>query len=255
MEFGAIFKEGLVSFEEGHDQILDLVLAPSTGQREPTSLADYVGRMKEGQPAVYYVTAASREAAERSPHLEAFRERGYEVLFFVDPIDELWLRLPRETAGKPLASVSKGDLALGTEEEQKQAEAAREDVDERFKDFLLAVRARLQDCVKDVRLSSRLTSSPACLVGEAGDLSPHLLELLRRTGQDVPVVKRVLELNAAHPLVAKLQAFHTEHPKDERLGLYADLLYGQAVLAEGGAIEDPAAFSKRLADLMLLGLE
>src|SRR5262249_37250581 len=102
-----------------------------------------------------------------------------------------------------------------------------------------------------VRLSSRLTESPACLVGEVGDMSPQFFELLRRTGQDVPVVKRVLELNASHPLVLKLQAFHAAHPKDERLGLYAELLYGQAVLAEGGAIGDPAAFSKRLADLML----
>src|SRR5262249_25434851 len=150
-EFGAVLKEGLVSYEDGHEQILDLVLAPSTEAREPTSLAEYVGRMKEGQPAVYYATAASREAAARSPHLEAFRPRGYEVLFFIDPIDELWLRLPRETAGKPLTSVSKGDIALGTEEEKKQAETAREETDERFKDFLLAMRARLQDIVKDVR--------------------------------------------------------------------------------------------------------
>jgi molecular chaperone HtpG len=254
-EFGAVLKEGLVSFEEGHDQILDLVLAASTEHREPTSLADYVGRMKEGQSAVYYLAAASREAAERSPHLEAFRARGYEVLFFLDPIDELWLRLPREAGGKPLASVSKGDVAPGTEDDQQQAEAAREERDERFKDFLLAMRARLQDSVKDVRLSSRLTHSPACLVGEAGDLSPHLLELLRRTGQDVPVVKRVLELNPEHPLVAKLQAFHAAHPGDERLGLYAELLLGQAVLAEGGAVDDPAAFSTRLADLMLVAVE
>jgi molecular chaperone HtpG len=250
-EFGAVLKEGLISHEEGHDQILDLILAPSTEGGEPSSLADYVGRMEEGQPAVYYLTAVSREAAERSPHLEAFLARSYEVLFFIDPIDELWLRLPRETAGKPLVSVSKGDVVLGTEEEKKQAEVAREEEGERFKDFLLAMRARLQDAVKDVRLSSRLTASPACLVGEAGDLSPQILELLRRTGQDAPVAKRVLELNAGHPLVAKLQAFHDVHPKDERLGLYAELLYGQAVLAEGGALGDPAAFSKRLADLML----
>ena len=249
-EFGAVLKEGLVSFEDGHDQILDLVLAPSTEGREPTSLAEYVARMKEGQPAIYYVTAMSREAAERSPHLEAFRARGYEVLFFVDPIDELWLRLPRESGGKPLTSVSKGDVALGTEEEKKEAETAREETSERFKDLLLALRAKLQDTVKDVRLSSRLIESPACLVGEQGDLSPQLLELLRHSGQEVPVVKRVLELNASHPLVDKLQAFHAAHPSDQRLGLYAELLYGQAILAEGGALKDPAAFSKHLADLM-----
>ena len=250
-EFGGVLKEGLVSLEEGHEQVLDLLLAASTEAREPTSLTDYVQRMKAGQPAIYYATAASREAAERSPHLEAFRARGYEVLFFLDPIDELWLRLPREVEGKPLAAVAKGDVALGSEEEKKEEEAAREETSEQFKDFLLAMRARLQDTVKDVRLSSRLTSSPACLVGEAGDLSPQFLELLRRTGQPVPVVKRVLELNASHPLVVKLQAFHAAHPADERLGLYADLLHGQAVLAEGGALADPAAFSQRLAEVML----
>jgi molecular chaperone HtpG len=250
-EFGAVLKEGLVAFEEGHDKLLELVLAPSTDGRTPTSLHDYVTRMKEGQPAIYYVTAPNRETAERSPHLEAFRARGYEVLFFLDPIDELWLRLPREVEGKTLVSVAKGAVDLGTEEEKKQEETAREETSERFKDLLLALRAGLQDHVRDVRLSGRLTSSPACLVGEAGDLSPHLEELLRRSGQDVPKVKRVLELNPSHPLVAHLQAFHAAHPADERFKRYAELLHGQAILAEGGTLPDPAAFSQRLAELLV----
>ena len=117
--------------------------------------------------------------------------------------------------------------------------------------MLLALRATLQDEVKDVRLSGRLTSSPACLVGEAGDPSPHLQELLRRSGQDVPKVKRVLELNPSHPLVARLQAFHTAHPADERFARYAELLFGQAILAEGGTLSDPAAFSRHLAELLV----
>ena len=250
-EFGAVLKEGLVGFEEGHDKLLELILAPSTDGPTPTSLGDYVTRMKEGQPAIYYVTAPSRETAERSPHLEAFRARGYEVLFFLDPIDELWLRLPRELEGKKLVSVSKGAVDLGTEEEKKQEEAAREETSERFKDLLLALRAALQDDIRDVRLSGRLTSSPACLVGEAGDLSPHLEELLRRSGQEVPKVKRVLELNPTHALVTRLQAFHAAHPGDERFRRYAELLYGQAILAEGGTLPDPAAFSQRLAELMV----
>jgi molecular chaperone HtpG len=250
-EFGAVLKEGLAGFEEGYDKVLELVVAPSTEGSAPTSLAEYVARMKEGQPAIYYVTAPSREAAERSPHLEAFRARGYEVLFFLDPIDELWLRLPRAFEGKTLASVAKGAVDLGTEEEKKQAESAREETSERFKDLLLALRAALQDEVKDVRLSGRLTSSPACLVGEAGDLSPHLEDLLRRSGQEVPKVKRVLELNPEHPLVTRLQAFHAAHPADERFRRYAELLHGQAVLAEGGTLPDPAAFSRRLAELLV----
>ena len=254
-EFGAVLKEGLVAFEEGHDKLLELILAPSTDGPRPTSLGDYVKRMKEGQPAAYYVTAPTRETAERSPHLEAFRARGYEVLFFLDPIDELWLRLPREVEGKKLVSVAKGAVDLGTEEEKKQEETAREETSERFKDLLLALRAALQDEVRDVRLSARLTSSPACLVGETGDLSPHLEELLRRSGQEVPKVKRVLELNPEHPLVTRLQAFHAAHPADERFRRYAELLHGQAILAEGGTLPDPAAFSRRLAELLVEATE
>jgi molecular chaperone HtpG len=250
-EFGAVLKEGLVGFDEGHDRILELVLAPSVEGPAPVSLGEYVGRMKEGQPAIYYATAATREVAERSPHLEAFRARGYEVLFFLDPVDELWLRLPREFEGKTLTSVTTGAVALGTEEEKQQAAAAREETSERLKDLLLALRAALQDEVKDVRLSDRLTSSPACLVGESGDLSPHLEELLRRSGQPVPKVKRVLELNPGHALVTRLQAFHAAHPADERFRRYAELLLGQAILAEGGTLPDPAAFSLRLAELLV----
>src|SRR5262245_28612901 len=251
-EFGAVLKEGLMMpFDDGADKLLELVMAPSTEGRDLASLGEYVSRMKAGQPSIYFVTATSREAAERSPHLEAFRARGYEVLFFLDPIDDLWLRLPRELEGKSLVSVTKGAVDLGTEEEKKQEEAAREETSERFKDLLLALRAALQDDVKDVRLSGRLTSSPACLVGEAGDLSPHMEALLRRNGQEVPKVKRVLELNPTHPLVTRLQAFHAAHPADERFTRYAELLHGQALLAEGGAPADPAAFSKRLTELLV----
>jgi molecular chaperone HtpG len=250
-EFGAVLKEGLAGFEESSDKLLELVMAPSTDGPTPTSLGDYVTRMKDGQPAIYYVTAPTRETAERSPHLEAFRARGYEVLFFLDPIDELWLRLPRALEGKGLVSVAKGAVDLGTEEEKKQEESTREETSERFKDLLLALRAALQDEIRDVRLSGRLTSSPACLVGEAGDLSPHLEELLRRSGQEVPKVKRVLELNPTHALVTRLQAFHAAHPADERFKRYAELLLGQAILAEGGTLSDPAAFSQRLAELLV----
>jgi molecular chaperone HtpG len=249
-EFGAVLKEGLMAFDEGQDKLLELVLAPSTDGPAPIGLDDYVKRMKEGQPAIYYLTAASREAAERSPHLEAYRARGYEVLFFLDPIDDLWLRLPRELEGKSFSSVAKGAADLGTAEEKKQEEAAREESSERFKDVLLALRAALQDEVKDVRLSSRLTSSPACLVGETSDLSPHMEALLRRNGQEVPKVKRTLEINPSHPLVMRLQAFHAAHPGDERFARYAEVLHGQALLAEGGTPADPAAFSRRLTELL-----
>jgi molecular chaperone HtpG len=250
-EFGAVVKEGMISFEDGHDKILDLVLAPSTERAEPIGLGDYVARMKDGQDAIYYMTGTSRDAAARSPHLEAFRARGWEVLFFVDPVDELWLRLPRQFEGKTLVSATLGDLKIGTDEEKAREEEDRKASEESLKDVLLALRAALQDEVKDVRLSTRLTESPACLVGDAGDLSPQMQELLRRAGQEVPKVKRVLELNPTHQVVTKLRQIHAVDAKDPRLAMYAELLYGQALLAEGGALPDPAAFSRRLTELML----
>jgi molecular chaperone HtpG len=250
-EFGAVLKEGLLGLEEEPDRLLELVLAPSTEGPALTSLGEYVARMKSGQPAIYYLTAASRETAERSPHLEAVRARGYEVLFFLDPIDELWLRMRREFEGKPLTSVSQGEVHLGSGEDGKKDGAVPEEIGEHFKDLLLALRAALQDEVKDVRLSERLTSSPACLVGEPGDLSAHVEDLLRRSGREVPKAKRVLEVNPAHPLLSRLQALHAAHGADERFRRYAELLHGQAILAEGGTPPDPAAFSRRLAELLV----
>jgi molecular chaperone HtpG len=251
-EFGAVLKEGMLGFDEGHDKILELVLAPSTYVPAGlTSLADYVARMKDGQEAIYYMTGPSAAAVEHSPHLEAFRDKGYEVLFFTDPVDELWLRLPREHEGKKLVSASRGEAAPGSEDEKKQAEEQRKEQEEGFKDLLMTLRAKLQDEVKDVRLSSRLTSSPACLVGDEHDLSPHMAELLRRSGQEVPKVKRILELNPTHPLLPKLQALVERDRNDPALQQYAELLHGQAILAEGGQLPDPAAFSKRIAELLL----
>jgi molecular chaperone HtpG len=251
-EFGAVLKEGLIAFDEGHDRILELLLAPSTfAPTGFTSLADYVARMKDGQDAIYYMTGPSPAVVARSPQLEALRDKGYEVLFFTDPIDELWLRLPREFGGKKLVSAAKSDVAPGSADDQKQAEEQRREHEEGFKDLLMVLRAKLQDDVKDVRLSSRLTSSPACLVGDEQDLSPHIAELLRRSGQDVPKVKRILEVNPAHPLLPKLQALVDKDRNDPALAQYAELLYGTAVLAEGGQLPDPAAFSQRVADLLV----
>ena len=251
-EFGAVLKEGMIAFDEGHERILELVLAPSMFDPAGlTSLGDYVARMKEGQDAIYYMTGPSASAVERSPQLEVFRDKGYEVAFFTDPIDELWLRLPREFNGKKLVSAAKSDVAPGSADEQKQAEEQRQEKEEGFKDLLMTLRAKLQDEVKDVRLSSRLISSPACLVGDEHDMSPHVAELLRRTGQEVPKVKRILELNPTHPLLPKLQALVERDKNDPELAQYAELLYGQAILAEGGQLPDPAAFSQRIAELLL----
>ena len=241
-EFGAVLKEGLVGLDENQERILELVLAPST-HGELSSLADYVGRMKEGQEAIYYMTAATRSAAERSPHLEAFRDKGFEVLFFTDPVDELWLRMSREFQGKKMVSVAAAGVTPGASSEE--APAAEE-----WQGMLDKLRALLQDHVKDVRLSSRLKESPACLVGDPGDLSAQLREMFKRAGQEPPVTKRTLEVNPTHPVIARLRELHAAGKDDPRLALYADLLYGQAVLAEGGVLNDPAGFSRRLAELM-----
>ena len=253
-EFGAVLKEGLLGLEENQDRILELVLATSTaaaGADELTSLAEYAGRMKEGQEAIYYMTAATRSAAERSPHLEAFRAKGFEVVFFTDPVDELWLRMSREFSGKKLVSVAAAAATpQASDEEAKKDEEARKEQEEGLRGLLDTLRAKLQDHVKDVRLSSRLTESPACLVGDPGDISPHLRELLRRSGQEAPAAKRTLELNGSHPIVARLRDLHAADRNDPKLALYADLLYGQALLAEGAPLPDPAAFSRRLAELM-----
>jgi molecular chaperone HtpG len=251
-EFGAVLKEGMLAFDEGHERVLELVLAPSTFDPSGlTSLGDYVARMREGQEAIYYMTGPSAAAVERSPQLEIFRDKGYEVVFFTDPVDELWLRLPREFGGKKLVSAAKGDVAPGSADEQKQAEEQRQEKEQGFRDLLMTLRAKLQDEVKDVRLSSRLITSPACLVGDEHDLSPHMAELLRRTGQEVPKVKRILELNPTHPLLPKLQSLVERDKNDPALAQYAELLYGQAILAEGGQLPDPAAFSQRIAELLL----
>jgi molecular chaperone HtpG len=241
-EFGAVLKEGLIGFDENQDRILELVMAQSTSEGL-TSLADYVARMKEGQDAIYYMTAATQSAAERSPHLEAFRDKGYEVLFFTDAVDELWVRLDRQFQGKKLVSVAAAGVTPGT----SSPDAPKTD---EWQGVLDKLRALLQDHVKDVRLSSRLKESPACLVGEAGDLSAHMRELFKRSGQELPVTKRTLEVNPGHPVIARVREMHAAGKDDPRLALYADLLYGQAVLAEGGMLADPAGFSRRLAELM-----
>jgi molecular chaperone HtpG len=199
--------------------------------------------MKDGQDAIYYMTAATRSAAERSPHLEAFRDKGFEVLFFTDPVDELWLRMGREFQGKKLVSVAAAGATPGASAEE--APAAEE-----WQPVLDKLRALLQDHVKGVRVSTRLKESPACLVGEQSDISAHLQELLKRSGQDVPLAKRTLEVNTGHPVLARVREMHAAGKDDPRLALYADLLYGQAVLAEGGTLSDPAGFSRRLAELM-----
>lgn len=243
-ELGPVLKEGFLSPEGAQDKLLDLVLAASThepGKR--TSLADYVTRMKEGQDAIYFLAGASKETVAKSPLLEAFAAKGYEVLLFWDPIDELWLEQAPTYGDKPLKSIGKGDIDLGT--------ATSDEDKAKFSDLLSCLRVALQEEVKEVRLSNRLATSAACLVGDEHDLSPRMQRMLEQMGQAPPKQKRILELNPTHPLLGKLQAVFAESRNDPRLAQIARLLYGQAQLAESGAISDGTAFAQALTDIML----
>jgi len=252
-QFGPVIKEGLLDLSQKRERILDLVLCESTAEgNRVTSLSEAVARMPEEQQPIYYLTGPSREHLVNSPHVEAFVERNIEVLLFTDHVDEIWLEQnPPEFAGKKFQSVLKGEIDLDSAADKERDEEKREKDAEEFKQLLDALRAGVQDHVKEVRVSSRLTSSPACLVVDEGDLSPQISELLRRSGQTVPDTKPILEINPVHPLLAKLKAVCDADAQDPRLADYATLLYGQAMLAEGGQLEDPAAFGRRIADLML----
>ncbi|RCK79457.1 MAG: Chaperone protein HtpG [Candidatus Ozemobacter sibiricus] len=254
-DFGATIKEGLFKAEEDRDKLFEVCLFPSTAAGDDLcTLEEYVERMKPGQDAIYYVTGETRTTMENSPLLEAFRDKGYEVLLLSDPVDEVWVQFVREYKGKRLVSAAKGDVKLGTEEEKKKAEEAVKQKSETYKDLLEFLKTRLSDHLKDVRLSSRLTSSPACLVGDLGDMSPHMETLLKASGKELPKVKRILELNPDHPLVEKMQALFAKNKEDPVLLDTAEILYNQALIAEGGKPENPAAFSKKVADLLLKAL-
>ncbi|MBN2310917.1 MAG: molecular chaperone HtpG [Candidatus Hydrogenedentes bacterium] len=254
-EFGRVLKEGAYQDSDNRDTLLDLLLFESTADPEtPVSLREYVDRMKEGQDAIYYMTGESREAVEASPHLEAFREKGCEVLILTDPVDEVWTQSVFEYGGKRFQSAGKGAVELGTEEERKQAEEARKERQEAFASLMDRLKEHLDEYVKEVRLSSRLTESAACLVGDVHDMGPQLEALLKAANQDVPKTKRILELNPNHRILERLQAIYDADQEDPRLNDYAQLLYGQAVLAEGGQPPNPGRFARLVTDIMIEAL-
>ncbi len=253
--FGPVLKEGFLAPETDKDKLLDLVVTGSTDKSAAlTSLDAYVSRMKEGQDAIYFLTGTSKETLAKSPLLENFASRGIEVLLFSDPIDELWLEQSPKYKDKALQSIARGDIQLGSEEERKQASEQLETKQKELSDLLACLRVHLQDQVKEVRLSNRLTASLACLVSDDHDLNPRLQRMMEQLGQAVPKAKPILELNPAHPVIGKLErAFQTSNA-DPRLGLYARLLFDQAQLAEAGQVADPPAFAQAVADLMLAAL-
>ncbi|OBA89890.1 molecular chaperone HtpG [Mycobacteriaceae bacterium 1482268.1] len=247
-QFGAVLKEGLMSDYDNQDTLLRISSFSSThSDEELTTLADYVERMKDGQEQIFYATGQSREQLLKSPHLEAFKAKGYEVLLLTDPVDEVWVGSVTEFEGKPLQSVAKGEVDLDSEEETSEAE--REEQQKEFAELLDWLKETLSDHVSEVRLSKRLTESPACLITPTFGITPALARMYRASGQAVPVSKRILELNPKHPLVTSIQRARTDRgAEDSSLIETAELLYGTALLAEGDVPEDPAKFAGLLAD-------
>jgi molecular chaperone HtpG len=246
-EFGPVLKEGIGEDPAHRERIAGLLRFASTHADtadESVSLGDYFGRMKSGQQGIYYVTAETFNAARNSPHLEVFRSKGIEVLLLSDRVDEWVVGHLTEFEGKPLVSVAKGGLDLGALEDAAEKDEDRHEADE-FKPFVDRLKASLGERVKDVRVTRRLTESPACLVADEHDMSANLARMLRTAGQPGPAWRPILELNPRHPVVARMR--DEERSFDD----WASVLFDQALLAEGGQLDDPATFVKRINQLML----
>jgi molecular chaperone HtpG len=247
-DFGAVIKEGIHFESEHRDRIAKIVRYESSTQPGLTTFGDYVSRMKEGQTAIYYATGTSRALLDSSPHLEALKKRGYEVLFMTDGVDPFAVTSLNEFDGKPLVSAMDEDLKLGEEdlnEEQRATEAEQkkqaEPLVERFKSVLASK-------VGEVRLSTRLTDSPVCLVIPEGGMAPHIERLMMARQMGIPPQKRILELNPGHPLIQNLEKRDSEEPGN--VAAWIELLYDQALIAEGSPLENPAAFAQRLTLLL-----
>ncbi|WP_300329692.1 molecular chaperone HtpG [Accumulibacter sp.] len=246
-EFGRVLKEGVGEDFANKERIAKLLRFASTHADtadETVSLADYVLRMKEGQEKIYYVTAETFTAAKHSPHLEIFRKKGIEVLLLSERVDEWVTGNLTEFDGKPLQSVAKGGLDLGKLEDAAEKEAAEKAADE-YKELIDKVKTTLGEKVKDVRVTHRLTDSPSCLVADEYDIGGNLQRILKAAGQQAPASKPILEINPTHPAVQRLKYEET------RFADWANLLLEQATLAEGGTLDDPAGFVRRINDLML----
>lgn len=246
--FGNALKEG-VADTDYKDKILDLLMFESS--HDPTTLTTldaYVQRMKPDQKEIFYITGESRSVVEHSPHLEAFKAKEYEVLYLVAPVDEFLVQYVFEFKDKRLKSVGKGAVDLGDENEQKETTEKLETLQEQYKDLFELLKEKLDDHIKDVRLTNRLTSSPVCLVGAENDFSPQLERLLQKG--DVPKQKRIMELNPDHAIVTKLKERFEKDPTDTLLSDYAELLLGYGLLAEGSPIPNPVRYNQVLGDLM-----
>ncbi len=250
-EFGPAIKEGLLMGPERNEKLLEAVIAESTkDESKRRSLEEYVEDMPEGREEIYYLSGTSIDALRKSPHLEGFQAKGIEVLLFTDAVDEIWLQQPITYKDKKFVSASRGEVDLESEnkeEEDKKDEERKSELSE----LLTALQDSLDSDVKEVRLSKRLTNSAACLITDTGDLSPQMEQIMRASGQALPDTKRILEVNGEHPVIKALESLYKANSSDPKIANYAQLLHGQALLAEGGQLADPAGFAGLVADLMV----
>ena len=251
-QFGAALKEGLIAGEaKEHDRILDAMLVRTTEHDGWVSLSEVVDKLGEDAEALWFMSGPSYEAIRNSPHHEAFKAKNVPVLLFNDPIDDIWLDRGLKYRDLSFRSVAKGSVDLPGAEDTDEKKAERDEAEQTYKDVLTAVRVRLQDDIQEVRLSDRLTDSAVCLVADENALNPQMERLMRQMGQDIPRQKRILELNPSHPVMDKLRNMVADNDTAPEIQDYADLLYGQALLAEGGQLGDPAKFSRLVAKLMV----
>ena len=244
-QFGRALKEGVSSDYENKEKLLPLLLFESSNDpKELTTLKAYMDRMKPEQTEILYLTGESRKVIENSPHLEAPRQKGYEVLYFSDPVDELMVQSLHEIEGKRLKSVTKGRVHLGTEEETKQQEEQLKKKEEEYGKFLEACQKKLDSYVKQIRLSTRLVGSPACLVTEEHEYSPHLERLLQKGKGGGPKQRRIMELNADHPLIARLHERFDSNADDPAVSDSMEILFELALLAEGSEVADPVRLNQ-----------
>ena len=246
-EFGRILKEGIHYDFSRKEQIADLMLMPSTKteQGKHTTMQKYVDVMKPGQDDIYYITAGSLEEALKSPYLEAFRDKDYEVLIMLDEVDDIIMGSLFEYKGKKLKSVIKGDISL-----DKSGSAEKKEAEQKFGKLIGLMKERLKEDVKDVRLSGRLKDSACCLVADEGGLDPNVERLMKAMGQDIPESPRILEINPSHPVLESMNDIVEKEEKKDLLNEYIELLYDQALLLEGSKLKDPAAFARSVSRLM-----
>lgn len=252
-EFGQVLKEGMHFDYANKEKLQELMLFESTSTEAGSfvSLKEYVERMPESQKEIYYITGASRETLEQSPHLEAFRAKSFEVLFLTDPVDEWVVQSLSEYNEKALKAVDRGDISLDSEEEKKEKEKKREEAQKEFSDLISLVSDRLKDKVKEVRFSNRLTDSACCLVADEYGMNANMERIMKAMNQAVPESKRILELNPDHAILKAMATIYQKDKSASALTDYADLLYDQALLTEGSTIKDPLRFTKLVSDLMV----